>query len=98
MIRKVKEPIAEEYHRMRSGQVLFTYLHLAAAKACTDALLGSGITSIAYETVQLPDGSLPLLAPMSEVAGRMAPQVGAHHLQRDGGGRGLLGGGVAGVS
>ena len=82
---------------MRSGQVLFTYLHLAASKACTDALLSSGITSIAYETVQLPDGSLPLLAPMSEVAGRMAPQVGAHHLQRDGGGRGVLMGGVSGV-
>src|SRR5690348_12366574 len=97
MILKVKEPIAEEYHRMRSGQVLFTYLHLAASKACTDALLSSGVTSIAYETVQLPDGSLPLLAPMSEVAGRMAPQVGAHHLQRDGGGRGVLMGGVSGV-
>src|ERR1700750_1109280 len=97
MILKVKEPIAEEYHRMRSGQVLFTYLHLAASKACTDALLTSGITSIAYETVQLPDGSLPLLAPMSEVAGRMAPQVGAHHLQRGGGGRGVLTGGVSGV-
>jgi alanine dehydrogenase len=97
MILKVKEPIAEEYHRMRSGQVLFTYLHLAASKPCTDALLSSGITSIAYETVQLPDGSLPLLAPMSEVAGRMAPQVGAHHLQRDGGGRGVLMGGVSGV-
>ena len=82
---------------MRSGQVLFTYLHLAASKACTDALLSSGITAIAYETVQLPDGSLPLLAPMSEVAGRMAPQVGAHHLQRDGGGRGVLMGGVSGV-
>ena len=82
---------------MRSGQVLFTYLHLAASKACTDALLSSGVTSIAYETVQLPDGSLPLLAPMSEVAGRMAPQVGAHHLQRDGGGRGVLMGGVSGV-
>jgi hypothetical protein len=97
LILKVKEPIAEEYHRMRSGQVLFTYLHLAASKACTDALLTSGVTSIAYETVQLPDGSLPLLAPMSEVAGRMAPQVGAHHLQRDGGGRGVLMGGVSGV-
>src|SRR5262249_10739923 len=97
MICKVKDPIAEEYHRMRSGQVLFTYLHLAASKACTDALLSSGTTSIAYETVQLPDGSLPLLAPMSEVAGRMAPQVGAHHLQRDGGGRGVLMGGVSGV-
>src|SRR6204780_751743 len=97
MILKVKEPIAEEYHRMRSGQVLFTYLHLAASAPCTDALLRSGTTSIAYETVQLPDGSLPLLAPMSEVAGRMAPQVGAHHLQRDGGGRGVLMGGVSGV-
>ena len=97
LILKVKEPVAEEYHRMRKGQVLFTYLHLAASRPCTDALLGAGITSIAYETVQLPDGSLPLLAPMSEVAGRMAPQVGAHHLQRDGGGRGVLMGGVSGV-
>ncbi len=97
MILKVKEPIAEEYHRMRNGQVLFTYLHLAASKACTEALLSRGVTSIAYETVQLPDGTLPLLAPMSEVAGRMAPQVGAHHLQRDGGGRGVLMGGVSGV-
>jgi alanine dehydrogenase len=97
LILKVKEPIAEEYHRMRSDQVLFTYLHLAASRECTDALLSSGITAIAYETVQLADGSLPLLAPMSEVAGRMAPQVGAHHLQRDGGGRGVLMGGVSGV-
>ncbi len=97
LILKVKEPVAEEYHRMRKGQVLFTYLHIAASRACTDALLKSGITAIAYETVQLPDGSLPLLAPMSEVAGRMAPQVGAHHLQRDGGGRGVLMGGVSGV-
>jgi alanine dehydrogenase len=97
LILKVKEPVAEEYHRMRKDQVLFTYLHLAASRACTDALLESGITAIAYETVQLPDGSLPLLAPMSEVAGRMAPQVGAHHLQRDGGGRGVLMGGVSGV-
>ena len=97
LVLKVKEPVAEEYHRMRKGQVLFTYLHLAASRPCTDALLQSGITSIAYETVQLPDGSLPLLAPMSEVAGRMAPQVGAHHLQRDGGGRGVLMGGVSGV-
>ena len=97
LVLKVKEPVPEEYHRMRKGQVLFTYLHLAASRQCTDALLGSGITSIAYETVQAPDGSLPLLAPMSEVAGRMAPQVGAHHLQRDGGGRGVLMGGVSGV-
>ena len=97
LILKVKEPVAEEFHRMRKDQVLFTYLHLAASKPCTDALLESGTTAIAYETVQLPDGSLPLLAPMSEVAGRMAPQVGAHHLQRDGGGRGVLMGGVSGV-
>ncbi len=97
LVLKVKEPVAEEYHRMRKGQVLFTYLHLAASREATDALLASGITSIAYETVQAPDGSLPLLAPMSEVAGRMAPQVGAHHLQRDGGGRGVLMGGVSGV-
>jgi alanine dehydrogenase len=97
LILKVKEPVPEEYHRMRKDQILFTYLHLAASRACTDALTESGITAIAYETVQLPDGSLPLLAPMSEVAGRMAPQVGAHHLQRDGGGRGVLMGGVSGV-
>jgi len=97
LVLKVKEPVPEEYHRMRKDQVLFTYLHLAASRQCTDALLGSGITSIAYETVQAGDGSLPLLAPMSEVAGRMAPQVGAHHLQRDGGGRGVLMGGVSGV-
>jgi alanine dehydrogenase len=97
LILKVKEPVEEEFHRMHKDQVLFTYLHLAASRACTDALLTAGITAIAYETVQLPDGSLPLLAPMSEVAGRMAPQVGAHHLQRDGGGRGVLMGGVSGV-
>ena len=82
---------------MRPGQVLFTYLHLAASVECTQALLERQVTSVAYETVQLPSGALPLLAPMSEVAGRMAPQVGAHHLQRDGGGRGVLMGGVAGV-
>jgi alanine dehydrogenase len=97
LVLKVKEPVSEEYHRMRPGQVLFTYLHLAASKECTDALLDRRVTAIAYETVQLADGSLPLLAPMSEVAGRMAPQVGAHHLQRDGGGRGVLMGGVSGV-
>jgi alanine dehydrogenase len=97
LILKVKEPVPEEYHRMRKGQVLFTYLHLAASRECTEALMAAGVTGIAYETVQLPDGSLPLLAPMSEVAGRMAPQVGAHHLQRDGGGRGVLMGGVSGV-
>src|SRR3984893_15108115 len=97
LILKVKEPVAQQYHRMRKDQVLFTYLHLAASLDCTEALLGAGTTAIAYETVQLPDRSLPLLAPMSEVAGRMAPQVGAHHLQRDGGGRGVLMGGVSGV-
>ncbi|MEV0330535.1 alanine dehydrogenase [Micromonospora echinospora] len=97
LVLKVKEPIAEEYHRMREGQVLFTYLHLAASKECTDALLDRKVTGIAYETVELPDRSLPLLAPMSEVAGRLAPQVGAYHLQRQGGGRGILMGGVSGV-
>jgi alanine dehydrogenase len=97
LLLKVKEPVAEEYHRMRPDQVLFTYLHLAASRACTDALLASGTTAIAYETVQLPDRSLPLLAPMSEVAGRMAPQVGAHFLERYAGGRGVLLGGVSGV-
>jgi alanine dehydrogenase len=98
LILKVKEPIADEYHRMREGQTLFTYLHLAASRECTQALLDSGVTSVAYETVQLPNGSLPLLAPMSEVAGRLAPQVGAHHLMRVGGGRGVLPGGVPGVA
>ncbi|RKN37954.1 alanine dehydrogenase [Micromonospora endolithica] len=97
LVLKVKEPIAEEYHRMRPGQVLFTYLHLAASKPCTDALVDRKVTGIAYETVEMPDRSLPLLAPMSEVAGRLAPQVGAYHLQRQGGGRGILMGGVSGV-
>jgi len=97
LVLKVKEPIAEEYHRMRPGLTLFTYLHLAADKACTDALLGNKVTGIAYETVQLADGSLPLLAPMSEVAGRLAPQVGAYHLMRQGGGYGALLGGVPGT-
>jgi alanine dehydrogenase len=98
LVLKVKEPIAEEYHRMRQGQVLFTYLHLAASKELTEALCKSGITAVAYETVELPDGRLPLLAPMSEVAGRMAPQVGAHLLEREQGGRGVLMGGVSGVA
>ena len=97
LVLKVKEPVPEEYHRMRSNQVLFTYLHLAASRDCTDALLKSGTTAVAYETVQLADRSLPLLAPMSEVAGRMAPQVGAHCLERGSGGRGVLMGGVSGV-
>jgi len=82
---------------MRKGQLIFTYLHLAASKECTDALVASGSTAIAYETVELSDGSLPLLAPMSEVAGRLAPQVGAHALMRAHGGRGVLMGGVSGV-
>jgi alanine dehydrogenase len=98
LILKVKEPIEPEYHRMRRGQTLFTYLHLAASRACTDALLASGVTSIAYETVQLPNRSLPLLAPMSEVAGRLAPQVGAYNLMKFNGGRGVLPGGVPGVA
>jgi len=97
LILKVKEPIAEEYHRMREGQTLFTYLHLAASRECTEALVKAGVTGIAYETVELPDRSLPLLAPMSEVAGRLAPQVGAHALMRANGGRGVLMGGVSGT-
>ncbi|MET7335252.1 alanine dehydrogenase [Nonomuraea sp. NPDC005650] len=97
MIMKVKEPVPEEYHRLRKGQVLFTYLHLAASRSCTQALLDSGCTAVAYETVQTANGALPLLAPMSEVAGRLAPQVGAYHLMRSGGGRGVLMGGVSGV-
>ncbi len=97
LVLKVKEPIAEEYDRMRDGQTLFTYLHLAASRECTEALLRRGVTAIAYETVQTPDGQLPLLAPMSEVAGRLAPQCGAYHLMRQGGGRGVLMGGVSGV-
>ena len=98
MVLKVKEPVAEEYHRMREGQTLFTYLHLAADKALTDELVARRITAIAYETVQLPSGSLPLLYPMSEVAGCLAPQVGAHSLMKAQGGRGVLLGGVGGVA
>ena len=102
LLLKVKEPIEAEYSLMRKGQTLFTYLHLAASKPCTDALLASGTTSIAYETVQTAnhDGSvaLPLLAPMSEVAGRLSAQVGAYHLMRSHGGRGVLMGGVPGVA
>ncbi|MDQ6657264.1 MAG: alanine dehydrogenase [Actinomycetota bacterium] len=98
LIIKVKEPIAAEYHRLRKDVLLFTYLHLAADRPLTDQLLASGVTAIAYETVQLPDRSLPLLAPMSEIAGRLAPQVGAYSLMRNEGGRGVLLGGVAGVT
>jgi alanine dehydrogenase len=97
LIMKVKEPNEAELSLLRRGQILFTYLHLAASRECTLALVAGGVTAIAYETVEMPDGSLPLLAPMSEVAGRMAPQVGAHCLQREGGGRGVLMGGVPGV-
>ena len=97
LILKVKEPVPSEYHQMRDGQVLFTYLHLAASRPCTSALLDRKVTAIAYETVQLADGRLPLLAPMSEVAGRLAPQVGAYHLMRSVGGRGILPGGVPGT-
>lgn len=97
LLLKVKEPIAEEYHRLRKDQTLFTYLHLAASRECTDALIASGTTAIAYETVETANRALPLLAPMSEVAGRLAPQVGAYHLMRAAGGRGVLPGGVPGV-
>ena len=100
LVLKVKEPIEVEYPRLaaRRNQVLFTYLHLAASRPCTDALLAAGNTAIAYETVRLLDNSLPLLTPMSEVAGRMAPLMGAHHLMRPGGGRGSLVCGVPGVA
>ncbi|WP_130799867.1 alanine dehydrogenase [Streptomyces otsuchiensis] len=98
LLLKVKEPVAEEYHRLRKDQILFTYLHLAASAECTEALLSSGTTAIAYETVETAERALPLLAPMSEVAGRIAPQVGAYHLMRSAGGRGVLPGGVPGVS
>ena len=98
LVLKVKEPIAVEYPRMRRGQVLFTYLHLAADEALTNALMAAGTTAIAYETVQTVNGALPLLAPMSEVAGRLAPQVGAYALMRPSGGRGVLPGGVPGVA
>ena len=97
MILKVKEPIEVEYSRLRKDQILFTYLHLAGSKVCTDALISSRTTAIAYETVEL-NGTLPLLAPMSEVAGRLAAQVGASALQKPHGGRGVLMGGVPGVS
>jgi alanine dehydrogenase len=97
MILKVKEPIPTEFDLMREGQVLFTYLHLAASKELTGALLERKVHGLAYETVQRPDGRLPLLAPMSEVAGRMAPHVGARLLEKEQGGRGILMGGVSGV-
>ena len=94
MILKVKEPIAAEYDQLRKGQVLFTYLHLAAERTLTERVLASGTTAIAYETVQLANRALPLLAPMSEVAGRLSVQVGAYSLMKANGGRGVLLGGV----
>jgi len=97
MIVKVKEPVGPEYQRMREGQLLFTYLHLAPDPKLTQAMLDSKITGIAYETITNDEGHLPLLTPMSEVAGRMAVQVGAHYLQKPEGGRGVLMGGVPGV-
>ncbi|MBW4716313.1 alanine dehydrogenase [Saccharothrix obliqua] len=97
LVLKVKEPIEQEYPLLRKGQTLFTYLHLAADQPLTRALLDSGTTAIAYETVQTANGALPLLAPMSEVAGRLAPQVGAFSLMKPSGGRGVLPGGVPGV-
>jgi len=98
MIIKVKEPVAEEWPRMRSGQVIYTYFHFAAAEALTKAVIDSGAVAVAYETVQLPSGELPLLTPMSEVAGRMAVQEGAKYLERVFGGSGILLGGVPGVA
>lgn len=99
LVLKVKEPVPEEHSRLglRSNQVVFTFLHLAASRQLTDALVAGGNIAIAYETVQLPDGSLPLLTPMSEVAGRIAPIVAAHHLMRPSGGRGVLVSGVPDV-
>jgi alanine dehydrogenase len=97
MILKVKEPLTQEYDCFHEGQILFTYLHLAPAKELTQALLKKGIIGIAYETVQLTDGTLPLLEPMSEIAGKLSVQVGAHYLERENGGRGILLGGVPGI-
>jgi alanine dehydrogenase len=98
LLLKVKEPIEPEYARLREGQILFTYLHIAADEPLTRALLASGVSAVAYETVETDRRALPLLAPMSEVAGRIAPQAGATYLERPYGGRGLLLGGVAGVA
>src|SRR5262249_20942001 len=97
LIVKVKEPLAPERKKLRSGQVLFTYLHLAADPQQTADLMASDVIAIAYETVTSPQGTLPLLTPMSEVAGRMAPHVGARCLEKENGGRGVLLGGVPGV-
>jgi alanine dehydrogenase len=98
LIVKVKEPQPQEYERFREGQLLFTYLHLAADRRLTEFLMDRGVTSVAYETVQLDDRRLPLLAPMSEIAGRIAPHVGANYLEKPYGGRGVLMGGASGVA
>src|SRR5690348_17814112 len=98
LVLKVKEPIEPEYKRLREGLVLFTYLHIAADAPLTHALVDSGIAAVAYETVETDDRRLPLLAPMSEIAGRLAAQAGAHFLEKPLGGRGVLLGGVPGVS
>ncbi|NIO04380.1 MAG: alanine dehydrogenase [Proteobacteria bacterium] len=98
MIMKVKEPLPEEYPLLHEGQILYTYLHLAPALELTKALLERKVVGLAYETIQLEDGSLPLLTPMSEIAGRMSIQVGAYYLQKEHGGRGVLLGGVPGVA
>jgi alanine dehydrogenase len=98
MVIKVKEPLPAEYKLLRSGQILYTYLHLAPARDLTAALLDRSVIGIAYETMRLSDGSLPLLVPMSEIAGRMSIQVGAAHLEKGRGGRGVLLGGVPGVA
>src|SRR5579864_7653894 len=98
LIVKVKEPLAAERKKLRKGQVLFAYLHLAPDRALTEALMTSGVAAIAYETVTSPQGTLPLLTPMSEVAGRMAPHVGAHYLEKENGGRGVLLAGAPGVA
>jgi alanine dehydrogenase len=97
LIVKVKEPLAQERKQLKRNQILFTYLHLAADLGQTEELIASGVSAIAYETVTSAQGTLPLLVPMSEVAGRMAPQVGAHYLEKENGGRGVLLGGVPGV-
>lgn len=98
MVVKVKEPLPSEYRYLQSGKILFTYLHLAASRELTEAVVGSGVTAIAYETIQLPNGALPLLTPMSEIAGRMSVQVGSQFLEKPHGGRGVLLGGVSGVA
>ena len=98
LLLKVKEPVPSEYPRLREGLVLFTYLHIAADESLTHALVESGVTAVAYETVETDDRRLPLLAPMSEIAGRLAAQAGAYFLEKPLGGRGLLLGGVPGVA